>query len=434
MMSSSQTIYALATPLGGAIAVIRISGDKTLPVLRKIFTGKIDHSKLYHGMLVSGDEPKDDIMAVFFRSPNSYTGEDMAELHIHGSRAIADEVFMLLSKNGLRPAQAGEFSLRAFQNGKMNLTQAEAVMDLISSTAKRSAASAMLQLTGKLFTVIHEIQEKLINILAEIDAAIDYPDEMEDSNVLPQVFEVERDISDLLSHAMQGRYLREGFTVAIAGKPNVGKSSLLNALISEDRAIVTDIAGTTRDIIEADAAFSGVPVHLCDTAGLHEASDQAEKIGIERARRAVECADIVYVVIDLSMPFVPESEELLSQTRDKKRIIVLCKSDIAKSVPEFPHNTVCVVSTVTGEGIQTLKEKTAEMVCPSDESGIITNMRHISCLCAAQKSLHDACSAVDTDCMAQDLHMALSALGNITGDSVDEDVITRIFERFCVGK
>lgn len=430
----TKTIYAPATPTGGAVAIIRISGENTLPALQRIFSGKISHGRLYFGKIHDDGILLDEAMAVYFRAPHSYTGEDMAELHVHGGQAVVKSVLSLLQKRGLHAAAAGEFSRRAFVNGKMMLSDAEAVMDMINAAAQRSCSSAVLQLSGVLSDKISAIEDRIKDILSEIDAMIDYPDEMEDTDLNPQIMGVLSEVDGLISHGMSARYIRDGINIAIVGKPNVGKSSLLNTLICEDRAIVTHIAGTTRDVIESQTQMEGLPVRLYDTAGLHETDDEVEKIGIERTRAAVETADICYVVFDISREITDGDEAILSATDGKPRIIVLNKADIAKVSFEREGERICTVSTKTGQGIDELRRMTAEYFCPSDESGLITNMRHIEALQTAHDALRDALCAPETDCMAQDLHAALHSLGQITGNEVDEDVIDRIFERFCVGK
>lgn len=432
-MQSEKTIYALSSPLGGAIAIIRISGAKTEEILKSVFSGSYAHGEIAFGRLMHDGRMIDEIMAAFFRAPRSYTGEDMAELYIHGSAAVARETFRALSECGAYPAEAGEFSLRAFENGKMNLSDAEAVMDLINASAERSAHSAILQLSGALTQRIRSIETRIISILSQIDAIIDYPDEMEDADVTDDIREVLSDVECLMRHGMRARHIREGFSIAIVGKPNVGKSSLLNALVSEDKAIVTQVAGTTRDVIEAQTEMHGLPVRLFDTAGLHDTADNVERIGIERAQAVIDAADMCYVVIDASREITREDEGVFALTSTKPRIIILNKTDIA--VGNYtPDGTYVRMSTVTGEGIEELKRVTADMICPDDESGIITNMRHVQALQDANDALSDALCAPETDCMAQDLNRALHALGCITGDAVDEDVITEIFSRFCVGK
>ena len=437
-MQNTKTVFALSTPLGGAIAVIRISGSKTKQILSEIFTGKIKHSMLAYGKLKNGEKTIDEIMAVYFQSPKSYTGEDMAELHIHASRAVAESVMSLLIDKGAYPAEAGEFSKRAFLNGKMNLSQAEAVMDLINSSAKRSASSAVLQLSGVLSKRIHLLEDKLTDALALLDAIIDYPDEMEDadSDITDIINSALCEIDKLCNEGLRSHHIRDGYTIAIAGKPNVGKSSLLNCLISQDKAIVTDIAGTTRDIIEADAVFEDLPVHIFDTAGIRQTSDTIEQIGIERTKEAISCADLLYIALDTSEKLSQYDYDLLEETKDKDRIIVLCKSDkpLTADLPSFDGETVIAVSSKDGTGITQLKKHTASLICPDDESGVITNMRHIKALEYAKRSLNDALAATESDCIATDVRQALNHVSEITGDYVDEDVLTRIFERFCVGK
>ena len=300
-----------------------------------------------------------------------------------------------------------------------------------------AARSAVLQLEGVLSERIAHIENEITDALSEIDAAIDYPDEMEDSetDIRELTARAERECAELITSGMRAHKLRDGFTVAIVGRPNTGKSSLLNALISENRAIVTDIAGTTRDVIEADAVFCGLPVHLFDTAGLHDTDDPVEQIGIQRAKSAMENADLLYITVDSSKPLTDADRELIKSTEHKSRIIVLCKTDICEgNFEELSGMSMIRVSAVTGEGAEELKRMTAQRICPDDESGIITNMRHINALTDAKSALSDALFAGELDCMAMDLQNALHALGSITGNSVDENVIDRIFERFCVGK
>lgn len=441
-MNSEKTIFALATALGGAIAIVRISGSKTHEILRNIFTGKISHSRLCHGKITDNESVLDDSMAVFFKAPHSYTGEDMAELHIHASVAVANSVCALLMKSGAQPAQAGEFTKRAFLNGKMKLSQAEAVTDLINASAKRSADSAILQLSGVLCEKINSIETALTNILSQVDATIDYPDEMQDEQheITSELQNVQKSILDLLKSGMQAHKIRDGFTITIAGKPNVGKSSLLNALIMDDKAIVTNVAGTTRDIIEADATFCGLPVHLFDTAGLHNTSDTVERIGIERTRSAISSCDLVYVAIDSSDSISNEEIMLLNETKEKQRIIVLCKADLASGNAEIENSdilkneTLVRVSSKTGEGIETLKNITAQIICPAEETGILTNMRHINALERANRAICDALCATELDFVATDLQNALHNIGEITGNAVDDMVLDSIFSRFCVGK
>ncbi len=434
------TIYALATPVGGAIAVIRISGPEARAALERIFTGKIQHKYLSHGGIVDGDTQVDDAMAVYFAAPNSYTGEEMAELYIHGGYAVSRRVLGAIANTGLRPARPGEFTQRAFLNGKLDLTRAEAVMDLVSASSGRGAKAALEQLNGSLYDIISRIQASVTDLLSGVDAAIDYPEELEEDvfSALPgQIATVISDLDRLIQNGLSSRMVREGIKIAILGRPNAGKSTLFNALLGEDRAIVTSEAGTTRDIIEGSIIINGITARLFDTAGLRDSENQAESIGINRAREIVEKADILLIAIDGGDELTPEETELLS--RPGKRIAVICKSDIsdgtslAARAAAYGVQTI-IVSAATGEGIPALMDCLAAMTAPETESALVTNVRHIDCLTAARQALSSALDAAEADCIATDLRSCLMALGEITGAQADEAVIDRIFSRFCVGK
>lgn len=434
------TIYALATPVGGAIAVIRISGPDAMKALTKVFTGKIQHKYMSHGAVMDGNTPVDDAMAVYFAAPHSYTGEEMAELFIHGGYAVSRKVLAALSNTGLRPAAPGEFTQRAFLNGKMDLTRAEAVMDLVSAASGRGASSALEQLNGSLYSIIMDIQDNVTDILSGVDAAIDYPEELEDdvfSSLPHQIREVMDRLNKLIQNGLSSRMVREGIKIAILGRPNAGKSTLFNALLGEDRAIVTSEAGTTRDIIEGAMIINGITVRLFDTAGLRYSDNQAESIGINRAREIVDKADILLIAIDGSEGITSEEAALLS--RPGKKLAVICKSDIsdgsaaAEAAAGYGADTL-IISAATGEGIPALMDSIAAMTCPETESALVTNIRHIDCLKAAYQALEASLHTGEADCIATDLRSCLMALGEITGAQADENVIDRIFSRFCVGK
>ncbi|HWQ59241.1 MAG TPA: tRNA uridine-5-carboxymethylaminomethyl(34) synthesis GTPase MnmE, partial [Clostridia bacterium] len=310
----NDTIFAPATPLGGAIAVIRISGPETKKALDGAFSAKrgtIPREMMF-GRLVDGREALDECMACFFPSPASYTGEDMAELYIHGSQAVVGRALALLSSLGLRPAEPGEFTKRAFLNGKMSLSRAEAVMDLINANTERGAKSAVEQLEGSVGRAVGELEEALLDLIAGADAALDYPDELEE-DTLSIIPAKARDISEkldaLIASGAKGRLLREGALVAILGAPNAGKSSLFNALLGRERAIVTALPGTTRDTLEEAVSLEGVPARLVDTAGLRETSDEAERFGVARAKSAAERADVLVLAFDAARE-LSESDKL----------------------------------------------------------------------------------------------------------------------------
>ena len=434
------TIYALATPVGGAIAVIRISGPEAKAALEKIFTGKIQHKYLSHGAIMDRDTPVDDGMGVYFAAPNSYTGEEMAELFIHGGYAVSKKVLAAISKTGLRPAAPGEFTQRAFLNGKMDLTRAEAVMDLVSASSGRGAKSALEQLNGSLYKIISEIQNEVTELLSGVDAAIDYPEELEEDIFTPlpsQIKQVKSKLDHLIHNGLSSRMVREGIKIAILGRPNAGKSTLFNAMLGEERAIVTPEAGTTRDIVEGTLIINGITARLFDTAGLRESSNQAESIGIDRARETVDKADILLIAIDGGGDITDEEKALLSHAG--KRLAVICKNDLsdgAQAIAEAEKYGVeyIAVSAATGEGITELIDKIGSMTAPETESALVTNIRHIDALKAASDALNSSLNADEADCIATDLRNCLLSLGEITGAEADDDVIDRIFSKFCVGK
>ncbi|OQB25444.1 MAG: tRNA modification GTPase MnmE [Firmicutes bacterium ADurb.Bin182] len=438
----NDTIFALSSPAGGAIAVIRISGNEALETLTSVFSGDVKPRTVSHGKLLDGGETVDDIMAVYIPSPKTYTGEDMAELYTHGGAAVVSRALDLLQSKGLRPAEPGEFTRRAYINGKMDLAQAEAVMDVISASAERSAKAAVMQLEGSLSRELSRIEDILVDALSGIDAAIDYPDELEEdvfSGLPAALNEAALGISKLLEGAKHAAVLREGASIVILGRPNTGKSSLMNALIGHSRAIVTPVPGTTRDIIEEQTSFNGVPVRIADTAGLRETDDLVENIGIQRAKEAKENADLLLLAFDSAGEWSTEDESLLNETRGKERIAVLCKSDLEPKISENELRVltgleVCTVSSLTGEGIEELKGNILKKVAPSEESPLVTNKRHIALLKTAHESLESALLTNEPDCAATDIKTALDHIGQITGKTVDEKVLDRIFERFCVGK
>lgn len=441
----TDTIYALSTPVGGAIAVIRISGADTLCALRAAFSGKTEHRYVAHGSITAADgSALDDAMAVYFQGPKSYTGEDMAELYIHGGYAVSRRVLSRLSELPLRPAGPGEFTRRAFINGKLDLARSEAVMDLINASSSRGAASALEQLQGSLSRRIEKVEEEILDLLSGIDAAIDYPEELEEDvfSALPEGIRAARaEIDSLISGGMASRMVREGARIAIMGRPNAGKSSLFNAMLGEDRAIVTPEAGTTRDILEGTLLINGITARLFDTAGLRQADSAAESIGISRARDIVDRADLLLIAMDGGDAVSHEERRLLASPG--RKLAVICKSDLSDGASAFAlakdlakeYGVEAIgVSAVTGEGVGALIDRIAELIAPECESALVTNSRHIAALRECSAALSSALQTEEADCIATDLRSALIALGEITGKSVDADVVDRIFSRFCVGK
>ena len=353
----------------------------------------------------------------------------------------------VLSRQGLRQARPGEFTQRAFLHGKMDLSEAEAVQDLISATARRGAACAMEQLSGALRRRIQQVEAGLLDALSGVDAAIDYPEELEEDvfSALPAALEEAREsLEGLIQTGRQGRVLREGVKAVILGLPNAGKSSLLNALVEEERAIVTPQAGTTRDIVEAQCAMEGLAVRLLDTAGLREAQDAAERIGVDRAVAAAEGADLVLLCLDGSHPLSEAERDLISRPYGAKRLCAVCKADLgvcgdALGLAASQGMEALAVSAKTGQGLDALKKAIARLAAPADmESALVTNSRHVQALEEALAAVESAAASLegglDPELAATDLRAALYALGQITGEAVDEAVVERIFSRFCVGK
>lgn len=437
-------IYALATPVGGAIAVVRLSGTGAKKLLYTVFTGRGAPREMAYGRIVNeAGEPLDQVMAAFFPAPRSYTGEDMAELYLHGGQTTVRRVLALLGRHA-RGARPGEFTERAFLNGKLDLAQAEAVMDLINAGAERSANSALAQLTGRLSERIAAVEAQLLDALSGLEAAIDYPEELEDdvTSALPGVLAAaEAELAALIGAGLSGRVLREGARVALIGRPNAGKSSLLNALAGAERAIVTQFAGTTRDVLEEAVSMDGIPVTLFDTAGIRAADDPVERIGVERARRAAERADLLLLCFDAAAPLSEEDEALLAETAGRSRLAVCCKGDLpalweAEALSPYGIEALAV-SAETGEGLAALRRAIAARIAPAAESALVTNARHIEALQRAAASVSDAekrAGGTEPELVATDLREALAALGQITGREASADLIERIFSKFCVGK
>lgn len=437
MRNSEDTIYAPSTAIGGAIAVLRVSGPRAKETARIFDRGFASEPGMMRFVRVQDDkEPIDDAMAVYFSAPASYTGEDMVEIDCHGGHQTVQRILGLLSGLGFRPAEGGEFTRRAFLNGKMDLAQAEAVMDIITADAEQRRKAALNQLHGSVSRAIHDVEDVLLDALSGIDAAIDYPDEAEEDCIarLPEQLGAGRSKAErLLADGRRGRVLRDGLRVVILGRPNTGKSSLMNALAGFERAIVTDIAGTTRDVLDERLSFDGVPVRLIDTAGIREATDRAEQIGVDRALDEMRRADVQLVLLDGSAPLTTEDETLIETTENGiPRILVVNKCDLPR---QTDYAGAISISAKTGQGLEELKREVLRLAAPQDaDCNAITNERHLHALEQACAALCSAEQAEELDCKATDIRAALQALGSITGTDVDATVIDRIFERFCVGK
>ncbi|HUV05966.1 MAG TPA: tRNA uridine-5-carboxymethylaminomethyl(34) synthesis GTPase MnmE [Armatimonadota bacterium] len=468
MSHPDDTIAAIATPIGeGGIGIIRISGRDSLAVAAEMFRpisgvpvhGLPTHTAHYGFALDSiTEESIDDGVVTVFRKPRSYTGEDSVEISCHGGIVPLRRVLESALRAGARLAEPGEFTKRAFLNGRLDLAQAEAVLDIVRARTDEALRVARRQFQGVLSTRIRMLREKLLAIIAHIEASIDFPEDVEEpQSIAETIQDAMSHVAALLETADRGRIYREGIQAVIAGRTNVGKSSLLNALVRESRAIVTPIPGTTRDIIEETINIRGIPIRTIDTAGVRETQDEIERIGVDRARQTVEDADLVLAVLDAAQGFTPEDREWLSGLADKKFIVVLNKSDLvreseaAEIVQEvqawleknIPFG-VGVVKTAapSNEGIVELEDAIAEKVLAGgvspSEGAIVSNVRHRRALEEARSSLEHALETAQSetppDLVTIDLKAALDALGSIIGETVSDDVIDRIFTEFCIGK
>lgn len=442
-MYEKDTIAALATAQGeGGIAIVRISGDGAEGCLKALFRPgcAFESHRMYYGHLWHEGQLLDECMAVLMRAPRSYTREDVAEIHLHGGSFVAGSVLKALYARGVRPASAGEFTRRAFLNGRIDLSRAEAVMALISAEGSRAARAAVRQLSGGVSSFIQTAQEKLLTLLSGVAAAIDYPEEITFEEAAGEMCAGALALAAELENACDERGARiagSGLEVVLCGCPNVGKSSLLNALSREEVAIVTDIPGTTRDILRSDMLLSGLKVRFMDTAGLRSNTDTIESIGVEKAKKAVASADVAVVVLDASRPLQEQDEALLAQTADMPRIIVLNKWDLPHALnPRDFENAVCV-SAAKGQGIAQLEEKIVSFGAGAGESEL-TQERHMALAREAAAALRRAAETCEmgeaVDVAAVELNEALHLLGRITGDQVDEKLLDDVFSRFCVGK
>ena len=442
-MPENDTIAALATAPGeGGIAIVRVSGPEAEALLSAVTAPAHpwESHKMYYGRAVDGGETLDECMAVLFRAPRSYTREDVAEIQLHGGEWAARRVLRALYARGARPAQPGEFTRRAFMNGRIDLSRAEAVMGLIAAEGERAARAAVRQLTGGVSAFIRDAQADVIALLSGAAAAIDYPEEISLEEAAGEMEAGARRLADRLDAACDERGARiaeSGLEAVLCGRPNVGKSSLLNALSRQERAIVTDIPGTTRDIIRADVMIDGLRVHFSDTAGLREGADVIERLGVDRARQAIAGADVVIVVLNASQDLTNADRDLLAETKAAPRIIVLNQCDLPQRlrIEDFPG--AVALSAKTGEGLSELERRVAAFGAGAGESAL-TQRRHMDLARQAARFLRaaaDACARGEpVDLAAIDVQAALSALGRVTGEQVDDQLIDDIFSRFCVGK
>lgn len=449
-----KTIAAISTPIGhGGIGIVRVSGDEALKIIEKVFVpknkGKFKPYTLKFGNIIDEQENiLDQVLISFFKAPRTYTGEDICEVNCHGGLIVTKQILDLLLRNGAYMAEPGEFTKRAFLNGKIDLTQAEAVIDLINSKSAKENSASLKQIEGLLGDKINEIKKDIIDLLVDIEANIDYPEyDVEEvrRETIEQVLEnAILKIEKLESTFESGKVLREGVNTVIIGKPNVGKSSLLNALLRENRAIVTEIAGTTRDTIEEYVTIKGIPLKLIDTAGIRDTSDIVENIGIEKSKKAIDDAELVLLILDSTSELTNEDKVLLELVKGKKHIVLINKIDAGSkiSAENLKNENVIKISIKNGEGLETLESKIESIFefdkLNSENTIILTNSRHQALILKAKEgiinALNSAKNGLPLDMLSIDISEAIQKLGEITGETVSEEVISGIFAKFCLGK
>ena len=445
----SEAICAICTPYGsGAISVIRCSGDDCINLVNNCFKGKNLNNALpntiSYGHIIDKEEIIDEVMVSIFRAPKSFTAEDSVEISCHGGVYVTNRVLRTLLKNGFRMAEPGEFSKRAFLNGRIDLVQAESIMDMVSAKNKLALGIANNGLNKNTSNMIKNLKQEVLDILVDIEVNIDYPEytdipEVEYKSLKDRITSITKKMEKILDKSSGGKLIREGIKTVIVGKPNVGKSSLLNTLLDEEKAIVSDIEGTTRDYIEGFLNIGGLTLNLIDTAGIRESKDEIERIGVERSLSKINEAELVLVLLDNSRKLNDLDLEILEKTKDKKRIIIMNKVDLNK---ENDYNADIYISVNDNLGIDKLEDKILEILNLNEfnvnDSNYLSNVRHISLLELSLNSLNDALKAIDlmmeVDMISIDIKNALDSLGEIVGESNTELVIDRLFQRFCLGK
>ena len=451
------TIAAISTPKGeGGIAIIRISGDKSFEILDKIFVKKNPNAnlgfyKLNYGFIKDGEKTVDEVMAVRLKAPKSYTCEDIVEINCHGGTLVSEKVLELVLRNGARHAESGEFTKRAFMNGRIDLSQAEAVMDIIQGKTEKSVSLSLDQLRGDLRDKVNQFKKALLDITAHVNVVLDYPEEGIDDplpaelrNNLEKVYE---EANRLIDSYDTGKKIKEGIKTVIVGKPNVGKSTLLNALLHEERAIVTHVAGTTRDVIEEIINIKGVPLVLVDTAGIRKTDDIVENIGVEKSKQFIGKADLVLLVLDASKELENEDIEVINQIKENKKkvIVLLNKIDLNRKIDLEGYNlgNIVEISAKDNIGIEDMQEKIYSYIMEEDvenssEKLIITNIRHKTALEKTKDAIKNIFETIDMglpmDLISVDLKEALDSLSEITGEISSEDILDHVFGNFCVGK
>lgn len=453
------TIAAISTaPAIGGIGIIRLSGEDSFKILEKIFipknkfkTQEIKGNTIKYGHIVCDGKTIDEVLVSYFKAPKSYTTEDMCEINSHGGTVIVKKILEICLKSGAVLAEPGEFTKRAFLNGRIDLAQAESVIDIINAKTNKEVEASVKQLNGFLSKEISVIKKQIMNLMVDIEASIDYPEydtpEVTYDNAIDTLEKVKKQLIDLSNSFESGKIIKDGISLAIIGKPNAGKSSLLNELLKEERAIVTDIEGTTRDTIEEQIIIEGIPFKIIDTAGIRNSNDKIEQIGIEKSKNAAKESDVILAVFDVSKELDEEDLEILKFTENKKTIIIANKIDLQENKNTLKKlqqtgKDVVEISVLTKNGIEDINKKLMEMFnlkeIELDNGNIITNLRHKQLIDSATNSSEEAINALKSnlpvDIIAINIKDILENLGKITGETVSDDIIKEIFAKFCLGK
>ena len=450
----NDTIVAISTKLGvGAISIIRVSGDNAISLVNKVFRGKdltkVESHTINYGFIHDGKEDIDEVLVTVMKAPKTFTREDVVEINCHGGISTTLRILELLIEQGARKAEAGEFTKRAFLNGRIDLTEAEAVMDLIESKTDNSSKLALSSLEGSLKKYINSFRDKLKHVLANIEVNIDYPEyydieEVTKKELKEVITSLEKDLKNLVTKSEERQIIKNGIKTIIIGRPNVGKSSILNRFLKEDKAIVTDIEGTTRDIVEGSIIFDGIELSLIDTAGIRDTDNLAEKIGVEKSLSLIDKANLIIVVLNSSEELTDNDKFILDKVKDKNPIIVLNKNDLPSKIDKSKLDFKHIVSTNTNtlDGIEPLKEEIKSMFKLSeikeDDYTYLANERQLSLAKQALKSLGDAKNSLESDepvdIIEIDLKEVFDILGSITGESYSDELLDELFANFCVGK
>lgn len=458
VLTQYDTIAAIATPIGeGGISIIRVSGENALEIVNKIFRGanlnKVASHTIHYGHIIdyANKDVVDEVLVTVMLAPKTFTRENTVEVSCHGGLLVTQKILQLILDNGARMATPGEFTKRAFINGRIDLTQAESIMDIIEAKTDRARQVAMKQLEGRLLFEIRKLRQELLNTMAHEEVNIDYPeydmDDVTSKEMYDKAQQVIKEIDKLLATAQEGKVVRSGLATAIVGRPNVGKSSLLNYLSKEEKAIVTNIAGTTRDTLEEYVSLKGILLKLIDTAGIRQTDDIVEKIGVERSKRAITESDLVLLLINSSEELTEEDQKLLELTQDKKRIVILNKADqvakiTKKDIQKITDSPIVTISVLKKQNMIGLEEAIKSLflqgITDSKSEVMVTNQRQNDLLRKAKQSLIEAIEAINDnmplDLVQIDLKEAWDSLGEITGDTAPDELITQLFSKFCLGK